>query len=84
MAIDIQNTVVDVIYDETEIHHVLAPNTEGVRGVPAGKKIIRETIQKVKGILNYYGYDLAKIEDYETELERDQEQNLTSNNSTQI
>jgi hypothetical protein len=65
---EIDNTIVDVIYNDKEIKHVLAPNTEGVRGVPVGQNMLRESLKRVKGILGYYGYDLAKINEYQQEL----------------
>ncbi len=70
MAIDIQNTVIDVIYDEDVIYHVLAPNTEGVRGVPVGQFFLRDKISTAQNALAHL--DQTKIDEYITELEREQ------------
>lgn len=71
---EIDNTIVDVVYSDTDIKHVLEPNSDGVRGVPVGQNMLRETLKRVKGILGYYGYDLAKINEYEQELINNQNQ----------
>lgn len=67
---EIENTVVDVIYDESQIFHVLTPNQEGVRGIPIGQFFLRHKISTVKKDLAHL--DQTKIEDYITELEREQ------------
>lgn len=64
--IEIDNTVVDVIYDNEHIYHVLPPNEEGVRGVPISQYMIRNTISTVKAVLS--NLDQSKIEEYENDL----------------
>lgn len=65
---EINNTVVDVVYDKDNIIHVLEPNLDGVRGVSANHFMVRNTIENVSGYLAYHGYDLIKIEDFKNEL----------------
>ena len=65
---EINNTVVDVIFNDSEILHVLPPNESGVRGINNTQYIIRNKIGVLKGHLRYNGYSVAKIDAYETEL----------------
>lgn len=68
---EINNTVVDVIFNDNEILHVLKPNKSGVRGVNNTQYIIRNKIGKLKGHLRYNGYSVVKIDAYEAELRND-------------
>ena len=63
---EINNTVVDVVYDETQIYHVLKPNSKGVRGIPASQFLIRDKIEVAKIHLSHL--DQTKIIDYENKL----------------
>lgn len=60
---EINNTVVDVVYDETQIYHVLEPNEKGVRGIPPSQKFIRDKIEVVKVHLAHL--DQSKIIEFE-------------------
>ncbi|MGV8814731.1 MAG: hypothetical protein ACOH2D_11545 [Gelidibacter sp.] len=68
MENNFENEIVDVIYDNMEIVHVLEPNQEGVRGVSINHFMMRDTIKTVEGFFNFKAFDLAKIEDYKNEL----------------
>lgn len=61
-----EETIVDAIYDITEIHHVLEPNLEGIRGVPQSQFIIRNTLLEVRRVLA--DFDQTKIDEYQQEL----------------
>lgn len=63
---EINNTIVDVVYDSDEIIHVLEPNLEGVRGVSINHFMVRSTIAMVRVYLSEF--DQTKIEEYENEL----------------
>lgn len=68
------DTMVDVIYDDNEIYHVLEPNKEGIRGVPVDEQgnplqsLFRDKLKNVRATLNYRGYDVTKIDNYKNEL----------------
>ena len=62
------NVIVDVVYDDTQIYHVLEPNEEGVRGIPKSQFMIRDTIGSIK--IHLQNLDLSKIEEYENELQK--------------
>lgn len=72
---EIENTVLDVIYDENEIYHVLEPNTEGVRGIPLNMRLIRDTLLVVKQNLSHL--DQTKIKEWEEEELRDKNNTYT-------
>ena len=55
--------IIDVIYDNEEIYHVLEPNLEGIRGVPVTQLFIRDTIENVR--LHLAHLDQAKINEFE-------------------
>lgn len=55
--------IIDVIYDNEEIYHVLEPNLEGIRGVPVTQLFIRDTIENVR--IHLAHLDQAKINDFE-------------------
>lgn len=63
---EIDNTVVDVVYDNEQIYHVLEPNLEGIRGVPQSQFMIRNTLQEVRRVLA--DFDQTKIDEFEQEL----------------
>ena len=63
---EINDTVIDVIYDDTQIYHVLEPNQDGVRGVPPVQFLIRNTIATVKDVLQ--NLDQTKIIEFEDNL----------------
>lgn len=63
---DTSNVIVDVVYDATQIYHILEPNEEGIRGVPKSQFMIRDTIGAIK--VHLQNLDLSKIEEYEQEL----------------
>ncbi|WP_283640122.1 hypothetical protein [Mesonia mobilis] len=65
---EIDNRVIDVIFNENEILHVQEPNTNGIKGISIMQEFIRRPIAKVKRTLSYDGYDLTKINEYEQEL----------------
>lgn len=60
------NVIVDVVYDATQIYHVLEPNEKGIRGIPKSQFMIRDTIGAIK--VHLQNLDLTKIEEYEQEL----------------
>lgn len=62
----IENKVVDVVYDATQIYHVLEPNENGIRGIPKSQFMIRDTIGSVK--IHLQNLELSKIEEFENEL----------------
>lgn len=63
---EINITVVDVVYDNKQIYHVLIPNLEGIRGVPQSQYLIRDTIERVKEFLAQL--EQSKIFAFEEEL----------------
>ena len=65
---EINKTVVDVVYDDTQIYHVLEPNPSGIRGVPISQYLIRDTIESIKSFLSHL--EQSKILDFENELAR--------------
>ena len=65
---EIDNKVIDVIFNDREILHVQNPNMDGIKGVSIYQEFIRRPISKVKRTLGYDGIDLSKIEAYEKEL----------------
>lgn len=71
---EIDSTVVDVVYDNEQIYHVLEPNLEGVRGIPPSQFMIRNTIQEVRRVLA--DLDQTKINEYEQELIRNYGQEI--------
>lgn len=62
----IENKVVDVIYDTTQIYHVLVPNASGIRGVPISQFMVRDTIGTVR--INLSHLDQTKIDEFVNEL----------------
>lgn len=64
---EVENTIVDVIYDANEIFHVLEPNEEGVRGVPLNQLMIRDTIGVVR--VHLAALDQTKIDEFVNEIE---------------
>jgi len=65
---EIDDTVIDVVFNENEILHVQMPNAEGVKGVSIYQEFIRRPISRVKRTLGYDNYDLKKIEEFEKQL----------------
>lgn len=65
---EINNTIVDVVYDDIQIYHVLEPNLEGVRGIPFSQKMVRDSIANVRVFLSHL--DQEKIVSFENELRR--------------
>lgn len=63
---EINSTVVDVVYDEAQIYHVLKPNLKGIRGIPASQFMIRDKIENAKIHLSHL--DQVKIMEYENKL----------------
>lgn len=63
---DTNNVIVDVVYDNEQIYHVLEPNLEGIRGIPITHFMLRDTIGTAKENLKHL--ELGKIEDFENEL----------------
>jgi hypothetical protein len=63
---EINNKIVDVIYDSTQIYHVLEPNQDGVRGVPFSQFMIRDTLGTAKSNLSHL--DQTKIIEFENNL----------------
>lgn len=60
-----EDKIIDVVYDNNEIFHVLEPNTEGIRGVPISQMFIRDTISNVR--VHLADLDQTKIDDFEVE-----------------
>lgn len=71
---EINNTIVDVVYDNEQIYHVLEPNLEGIRGIPPSQFMIRNTILEVRRVLA--DLDQSKINEYEQELIRNYDQEI--------
>lgn len=71
---EINNTVVDVVYDDNQIYHVLEPNMEGIRGIPPSQFMIRNTILEVRRVLS--GIDQTRIDKYEQELIRNYDEKI--------
>lgn len=63
---DIDNTMVDVVYDNEQIYHVLEPNLDGIRGIPQSQFMVRNTIKEVRRIL--VNLDQVRIDEYEQQL----------------
>lgn len=63
---NIEDKIVDVVYDANEIFHVLEPNEEGVRGVPINQLMIRDSIGVVR--VHLASLDQAKIDEFVDEL----------------
>lgn len=63
---DINKTVVDVVYDNEQIIHVLEPNLDGIRGISINHFMVRDTIAMVRIYLSEF--DQTKIDEYENEL----------------
>ena len=55
--------IIDVIYNNEEIYHVLEPNLEGIRGVPVTQLFIRDTIDNVR--IHLAHLDQTKINEFE-------------------
>lgn len=62
------NKIVDVVYDASQIYHVLEPNENGIRGIPKSQFMIRDTIGSIK--IHLQNLDLSIIEEFEHELNR--------------
>lgn len=65
---EIENTIIDVEFDENQIHHVQYPNSTGVKGISIVKGFMRRPLKYCKRTLGYDGYDLTKIEEFERQL----------------
>lgn len=65
---EINNTIVDVVYDNEQIYHILEPEYNGVRGIPRDYRLIRDSIESVRIFLVHL--DQSKIDFYEEELRK--------------
>lgn len=63
---EINSTIVDVVYDNFEIYHVLKPNKEGIRGIPSSQFLIRDSIEVAKLHLGHL--DQTKFFEFEEKL----------------
>jgi hypothetical protein len=63
---EINKKVVDVVYDNEQIYHVMEPNPSGIRGVPVNQYLIRDTIESIKAFLSHL--EQSKILAFENEL----------------
>jgi hypothetical protein len=61
-----ENIIIDVIYDDTQIYHVLEPNLSGVTGVPMSQRMVRDSIANIKVLLGHLL--LTKVYEFEAQI----------------